>query len=98
MFVNELLNRMCTFMKIKHITSTAYYRETLGSIEINRKILNEYMRSFTVQYNWDEWIPFKPHHTHPQILLHFNWYTEDYVTELKIKLKHVHNIASKKKQ
>ena len=29
-FVNELLNRICTFMKIKHVISTAYYPETLG--------------------------------------------------------------------
>lgn len=119
-FVNELFNRICTLMKIKHVTSTAYHHETLGSIERNHKVLNEYMRSFTEQYNWDEWIPYytfayntTPHSstgfspfelvygrlasmtTEPMSNDKFYNY-EDYITELKIKLKHAHEMANRK--
>ena len=30
----------------------------LCNIERNHIVLNEYMRSYTVQYNWFEWIPY----------------------------------------
>ena len=39
-FVSKLFNRICSLMKIKHVTSTAYHHKTLGSIEKNHKVLN----------------------------------------------------------
>ena len=50
-FVNELFNRICTLMKIKRVPPTACHHEALSSIERNYEILNEYMHSFTKQYN-----------------------------------------------
>lgn len=30
----------------------------MGSVERNHRVLNEYLLSFTEDYNWDEWIPY----------------------------------------
>lgn len=57
-FLNETMKEVCKLLKIEHITSTPYHHETLGSIERNHRVLNEYLLSFTTDFNWDEWIPY----------------------------------------
>ena len=57
-FINETMKKICQTLNIEHITSTAYHHETLGSIERNHRVLNEYLLSFTKDNIWDEWIPY----------------------------------------
>lgn len=57
-FVNELFKNICSFFDINHVTSTPYHHETLGSIERNHRVLNEYLLSFVEDFNWDKWIPY----------------------------------------
>ena len=57
-FMNEIIKNICQLFKINHLTSTAYHHETLGSIERNHRVLNEYLLSFAQDYTWDEWIPY----------------------------------------
>lgn len=57
-FNNDLLHRICKILNINHVTSTPFHHETLGSIERNHRVLNEYLRSFANEDNWDEWIPY----------------------------------------
>lgn len=38
-FLNELMTQICKTLEIKHITSTPFHHETLGSIERNHRVL-----------------------------------------------------------
>lgn len=57
-FLNEVFTNITKLLKIEHITSTSFHHETLGTVERNHRILNEYLLCFTDDYNWDEWIPY----------------------------------------
>lgn len=56
--LNETIRNICIFLGIDHITSTPYHHETIGSIERNHRVLNEYMLAFTKEHNWHEWLPY----------------------------------------
>lgn len=45
-FVNSVMKNICDDLKIQHKTSTAYHHETLGSVERNHRVFNEYLRSY----------------------------------------------------
>ncbi|HBK82994.1 MAG TPA: hypothetical protein DDZ41_05260 [Flavobacterium sp.] len=57
-YVNEITSELFKLFDIEHKTSTAYHHETLGSIERNHRVLNEYLRSFINESlnNWDEYL------------------------------------------
>lgn len=57
-FVNELMNEMCKLLNIEQKFSTAYHHETVGSVERNHRVLNEYFLTFVNNDNWSEWIPY----------------------------------------
>lgn len=57
-FMNETFRCICNFFEINHVKSTPFHHETLGSIERNHRVLNEYLLSFTSNFNWTEWIPY----------------------------------------
>lgn len=42
-FTNELLKNICKLLKIEKTTSTPFYHETLGTIERNHRVLNDYL-------------------------------------------------------
>lgn len=52
-FVNDSLNKLCSLLNIKHSVSTAYYHESVGTIERNHRVFNEYVRAFVQKI--DEW-------------------------------------------
>lgn len=54
---NELIQELCTLMRIKHNTSTAYHHETVGAVERNHRTFNEYLRSY-VRDNITNWETF----------------------------------------
>lgn len=57
-FINEVMKNVYILFGINHITSTPYHHETLGSIERNHRVLNEYLIAFAKEDNWHEWIPY----------------------------------------
>ena len=57
-FLNEIMKNICELLKINQVNSTPYHHETLGSIERNHRVLNEYLINFTTNFEWDEWLPY----------------------------------------
>lgn len=57
-YKNEIMKNLLQLMGIKHSISTAYRHETVGTIERNHRILNEYLRSYLndSDADWDEYI------------------------------------------
>lgn len=50
-FNNQLFKNICKIFSINHVMSTPFHHETLGSIERNHRVLNEYLLSFTENDN-----------------------------------------------
>lgn len=58
-FINQIFQNICKYLRINHITSTAFHHETLGSIERSHRVLNEYLLCFTDNnFEWYEWIKY----------------------------------------
>lgn len=57
-YKNELMSEICNLMKINHNTSTAYRHQTVGTIERNHRVLNEYMRSYFDNDEWEKQIQY----------------------------------------
>lgn len=53
-YKNEIVRELCSLLKITHNFSTPYHHETLGTIERNHRVLNEYFRAYLTDNNWDE--------------------------------------------
>lgn len=53
-YINETMSELCKLMKIEKMKSTAYHHETLGAIEKNHRLLNEYLRAY-LSSNFAEW-------------------------------------------
>lgn len=52
-YINQTLSELCTLMQIQKVNSTAYHHETLGSIERNHRLLNEYLRTYLSESHLD---------------------------------------------
>lgn len=52
-YKNEVFNELSNMLKIKHRFSTSYHHQTLGSIERNHRVFNEYIRSYSDTNTWD---------------------------------------------
>lgn len=57
-FTNDLMKEICTLLKIEQKFSTPYHHETLGTVERNHRVLNEYFLSYVDEENWHSWIPY----------------------------------------
>lgn len=57
---NEVIEKICKHLEIKHTLSTAYHPQSIGALERNHRCLNEYLRSFTNahQTDWDDWVKY----------------------------------------
>lgn len=53
-YKNELFKELCNLLKIEHNFSTAYHHESVGTVERNHRVFNEYIRSY-IQDNIEEW-------------------------------------------
>lgn len=52
-FNNELIGELCKLMNVEHKMSTSYHHESVGTVERNHRVFNEYMRSYLVDSNWE---------------------------------------------
>lgn len=52
-YKNEIIKRLNTMLNIQHNFSTAYHHESVGSIERNHRIFNEYIRAYGDTDTWD---------------------------------------------
>lgn len=57
-FNNELLKEVCNLLNINQKFSAPYHHQSIGSIERNHRVLNEYLLKFVDDYEWDKWIPY----------------------------------------
>lgn len=57
-FTNQLMSEICKLLDIRQIFSAPYHHETLGSIERNHRVLNEFLLNFCKDDQWDIWIPY----------------------------------------
>lgn len=57
-YKNAIVKELCDILKIEHNFSTAYHHQTLGSIERNHRTLNEYLRSYLTENNWDIYLKY----------------------------------------
>lgn len=55
---NELIQELCTLMRIKQNSSTAYHHQTVGSVERNHRSFNEYLRAYINDNiaNWETFL------------------------------------------
>lgn len=52
-FNNELLKEICNLLNINQKFSTPYHHQSIGSIERNHRVLNEYMLNFVYVHEWE---------------------------------------------
>ena len=52
------MEQICKLLNIKQIFSTPYHHETIGALERNHRVLNEYMLLFAENNDWHKWVPF----------------------------------------
>lgn len=52
-FKNEIISELCKLLKVQHHFSTPYHHESVGSIERNHRIFNEYIRAYSEDDTWD---------------------------------------------
>lgn len=58
-YMNKVLNELLELFKIQHSNSTPYHHETVGTIERNHRVLNEYLRAYLPNNTlWEEYLPF----------------------------------------
>lgn len=58
-FVNETLNAICEILGVDKLTATAYHPQTIGALERNHRVMNEYFRtSLPSMTDWDDWLPY----------------------------------------
>lgn len=57
-YVNEILSSLCDLLKIEKVTSTSYHPQTIGGLERNHRVLNEYLRNCLVSFDleWDTFV------------------------------------------
>lgn len=53
-YKNSIVKELCKILKIQHDFSTPYHHESVGTIERNHRVLNEYLRSYLIENNdWE---------------------------------------------
>lgn len=56
-YKNELIAEFCKLLNVKQDISTAYHHHSLGSVERNHRVFNEYIRSFLESMSsWDDYL------------------------------------------
>lgn len=60
-YKNSVVEELCKMLKIRHNFSTAYHHESLGTIERNHRVLNEYLRTYLTDN--DDWETHLKHYT-----------------------------------
>ena len=55
-FLNAVLSGDCDLLKVKHVTSSAYHHESIGSLENSHKMLGTYLYAADKPDTWDSWL------------------------------------------
>ena len=57
-FLSDLFKSTCKLLRIIKIQTTAFHRESNGSLERSHRVLTEYLQHYVRedQTNWDEWV------------------------------------------
>ena len=57
-FLSQIMKIFRKIFKIKQLRSTAFYPQSLGTLERNHHVFVEYLRYYCSNYNWDQWLKF----------------------------------------
>lgn len=58
-YVNSIIKELCKMLKIEHNTSVPYHHQTLGTVERNHRVFNEYLRSYlSEQSQWETYLQY----------------------------------------
>lgn len=59
-YVNQILEEICNQLKVNRKTSKSFHHESLGSLERNHRVLNEFFRTCesTKTPDWDKWLAY----------------------------------------
>lgn len=58
-YKNQILRELCKLLNIKQAFSTPYHHQTVGTVERNHRVLNEYFRAYLKnQQSWEEYIKY----------------------------------------
>lgn len=59
-YKNQVWDEVCKILDINHKTSTAYHYQTVGTVERNHRVFNEYLRSYLDEFrqNWDMYLKY----------------------------------------
>lgn len=57
-YKNEVLKEVNLICNVEHRFSTAYRPQTIGSLERNHRVLNDYLRSYMINDNWDSLVKY----------------------------------------
>lgn len=58
-FLNQVIRELCSLLNIEQIHSTPYRHQTIGTVERNHRVINEYFRSYVVNMeNWEDYIKY----------------------------------------
>lgn len=58
-FVNSVVKELCEMLHIEQKTSVPYHHQTVGSVERNHRVFNEYLRSYLTQLSdWEEYLKY----------------------------------------
>ena len=57
-FANELMSELTKLLQIEQKFSAPYHHQTIGPLERNQRVLNEYLLSFTENDEWDKWVQY----------------------------------------
>ena len=52
------MNEVCKLLKIDQKFSAPYHHQSIGTLERNHRVMNEYMLNFVDDLEWDKWIPY----------------------------------------
>ena len=59
-FRNEVMVELCRLLNIKMNSSTAYHHETVGTVERNHRVFNEFLRAYMNEQScdWDIYLKY----------------------------------------
>lgn len=75
-FANELMKNICKIMKIEQKFSAPYHHQSIGALERNHRVLNEFLLNFVEDNEWPKWINYFAfaYNTVPNDSTHFSPY------------------------
>ena len=57
-FTSQVMATFCKIFRIKHLRSTAFHPQALGSLERSHHVLIQYLKNYCEKNNWDRWLRF----------------------------------------